>query len=85
MGDPTDPNAGTDRNNAVSRDNLMNGAGLKYDGYYLPMTLEIIGIGGVWWSSIIRDANRAYFLSVNIDNGIFPLNNNSKSIGRAVR
>ena len=85
MGNPTDPNAGTNRTNAVSRDNLMNEAGLKYDGYYLPMTLEIIGIGGVWLSSIIRDANRAYFLSVNIDNGIFPLNNNSKSIGRAVR
>ncbi|MBR3233630.1 hypothetical protein IKG12_02060 [Candidatus Saccharibacteria bacterium] len=63
----------------------MTGASLGYDGYYGNASLDIIGIGGVWWSSIIRDANRAYFLSMNVDNGIYPSNYNSKSVGRSVR
>ena len=86
MENPTDPNAGTDRNNAVSRDNLMNGASLKYSGYYVSTSLGEIGQGGGWRSSTISDSNEAHRLFIYLGNGrIGPVGYDVKFIGRSVR
>ncbi|MBR3233297.1 hypothetical protein IKG12_00330 [Candidatus Saccharibacteria bacterium] len=82
---PTDPDAGTNRINAVSRDNLMEGAGLKYGGYYGSTTLNNVGTRGYWWVSTIRGTNGAYSLLMYSDNTIYPQGNSDKYVGRSVR
>ncbi|MBR2864180.1 hypothetical protein IKE88_01360 [Candidatus Saccharibacteria bacterium] len=78
--------AGTNRTNAVSRDNLMNGAGLGYDGYYLQVALYRIGLAGLWWSSTIRSTSNTYYLGTNSDqDSISPQNIADKYTGRAMR
>ena len=47
MGKPTDPDAGTNRANAVSRDNLMNEVSLGYDGSYGYYSLFNVGTNGI--------------------------------------
>ena len=86
MGNPTDPDAGTNRTNAVSRDNLMNGTSLGYSGYFYDTSLNNIGSVGVWWSSTSSDNVSAYYLDITKVNHVGPQNNNStKVLGRSVR
>ena len=85
MENPTDPNAGTNRTNAVSRDNLMNGLGLEYCGGY-GSSLSLVGTLGFWWSSAIIHATHSYGLYVDTSDGILsPQSNSTKYIGRSVR
>ena len=46
MENPTDPDAGTNRTNAVSRDNLMTGASLGYDGAYVATLPDAVSRSG---------------------------------------
>ena len=84
---PTDPDAGTNRTNAVSRDNLMNGAGLGYVGSYNEILLYNVGIAGHWWSSTVSDnSNNAYRLYISLNDSLIrPRAGNNKNTGRAVR
>ena len=83
---PTDPDAGTDRKNAVSRDNLMNGVGLGYDGYYSSASLNTVGIGATWQSSTISDdVKNSYSFGINAGGTLSPQYSHTKSIGRSVR
>ncbi|MBR2864065.1 hypothetical protein IKE88_00760 [Candidatus Saccharibacteria bacterium] len=82
---PTDPNAGTNRTNAVSRDNLMEGAGLGYNGYYTSTSLNSIGESMNLWSSTLRETKNSHFLYIDIDNRIHPVNNGVRYLGRSVR
>ena len=86
MGNPTDPNAGTNRTNAVSRDNLMNGMRLKYDGHYSETSLNNIGLGVGLWSINTRDYSTAYNLVFsNTGDHIYPQSRNNKYFGFGVR
>ena len=86
LSNPTDPNAGTNRTNAVSRDNLMNGASLGYDGSYRTASLDNVGLYGFWWSSTIRAIDRSYHLIVSLEiSEIHPQGANNKHVGRSVR
>ena len=85
MGNPTDPDAGTNRTNAVSRDNLMNEAELGYDGNYSGNSLRSVGTNGEWNSSTTRDTRFLEFLYTNTDSYIYPQGDGSKYFGRAVR
>ena len=86
LSEPTDPDAGTNRTNAVSRDNLMEGAGLRYDGRYVNAALNNIDTNGSWWSSTIMSTIASHTLGVGTDGGIYPKGSNSnKNYGRAVR
>ena len=85
---PTDPDAGTNRTNAVSSDNLMNEAGLKYSGnYIINDTLNNVGVAGTWWSSTIVNTRYSYNLRINNHVDVLrPQSDNDDShIGRAVR
>ncbi|MBR3233442.1 hypothetical protein IKG12_01090 [Candidatus Saccharibacteria bacterium] len=86
MENPTDPDAGTNRTNAVSRDNLMEGAGLGYDGFYNTTSLNYVGAYGLRLSSTIRNTEYPYGADVNISGGILPrYHGRTKNIGFAVR
>ncbi|MBR3233829.1 hypothetical protein IKG12_03155 [Candidatus Saccharibacteria bacterium] len=87
MENPTDPDAGTNRTNAVSRDNLMEGAGLKYSGTYNGTSLNYVDSNGSWYSSTATNTTSAYNMYVYSDENtcIFPRNSNNKYYGRAVR
>ena len=86
MENPTDPDAGTNRTNAVSRDNLMNEASLGYDGYYRDFVLDSISENGNYWSSTIVGALGSYYLNIRTDEAILPQSYaNNKYIGRSVR
>ncbi|MBR2864471.1 hypothetical protein IKE88_02925 [Candidatus Saccharibacteria bacterium] len=85
MPNPTDPDAGTNRTNAVSRDNLMNGASLGYDGAYVATLLDAVGRSGFWWSSAINTSRGSIFMKVHDTGIINPRDDNNKYPGRAVR
>ena len=82
---PTDPDAGTNRTNAVSRDNLMNGLGLKYNGQYINKDLDFVGTDGFWWMSAIRNNTYSYSSRINTDGYIYPQGQSVQNMGRAVR
>ena len=63
----------------------MEGAGLKYDGYYAGASLGDVGAYGVWWSYTINSTNYSYVASVRSDNKIYPNDYSSKYFGRTVR
>ena len=88
MPNPTDPDAGTNRTNAVSSDNLMTEAGLKYSGnYVINNLLNNVGVAGTWWSSTI--VNTRYSYNLRINNNVDVLrpqsDNDDRYIGRSVR
>ena len=87
MGNPTDPDAGTNRNNAMSRDNLMNGASLGYSGHYTGTTLNYVGERGLWWlSTIHNNSSYSYFLLINTSGSIHSEGGSGyKYLGRSVR
>ena len=82
---PTDPDAGTNRTNAVSRDNLMNGASVKYSGDYDIGLLYNVGVGGFWWSSTILSGNSSRLLGTTNFDAINPQVGSNKNVGRTVR
>ena len=83
---PTDPDAGTNRINTVSRDNLMNGAGLKYSGYYNgPTTIVGLNTSGGRWSASVSSTDHAYRLDVYTNGRIEPRQTGNKQLGRSVR
>ncbi len=82
---PTDPDAGTNRTNAVSRDNLMNGAGLEYSGVYSGTVLNNISANGNWWSYAIDGSSNSYLLYIATDSDIAPRGIHAKFLGRSVR
>ena len=83
---PTDPDAGTSRKNAVSRDNLMNGAGLEYDGYYSGASLNAVNVGATWQSSTVSDdIKESYSFGINAGGTLSPQYSNGKILGRSVR
>ena len=82
---PTDPDAGTNRTNAVSRDNLMNEASLKYSGDYDIGLLYNVGAGGFWWSSTILSGNSSRLLGTTNFDAINPQGGSNKNVGRTVR
>ena len=71
----------------MSRDNLVNGAGLGYSGAYYNKELQRVSTDGLWWSSTVNETRYAYDLGINKDgNYLIPQNfNNAKYYGRAVR
>ena len=79
------PDAGTNRTNAVSRDNLMNGLGLKYNGQYINKDLDFVGTDGFWWMSAIRNNTYSYSSRINTDGYIYPQGQSVQNMGRAVR
>ena len=86
MENPTDPDAGTNRTNAVSRDNLMNGASLGYSGHYTGTILNYVGERGLWWlSTIHNNSSYSYFLLINTSGSIQSKGSGYKYIGRSVR
>ncbi|MBR3233699.1 hypothetical protein IKG12_02465 [Candidatus Saccharibacteria bacterium] len=85
MENPTDPNAGTNRTNAVSRDNLMNGVSLGYSGNYSSKALNVVGIDGHWQSSTISNTDYSYNLRITTEGTVNPQNRGNKFIGRSVR
>ena len=86
MENPTDPNAGTNRTNAVSRDNLMNEAELNYNGIYNKTSLDDVGALGRWHASTINRTSASYFLYVDdLNDNISPQRDGNKYFGRAVR
>ena len=86
MGNPTDPDAGTNRTDAVSRDNLMNEVSLGYSGIYVNGVLDDVSASGSWWSSTIDHSTSSYASRVaNAGSNINPQNSNQKRYGRSVR
>ena len=84
MGKPTDPDAGTNRANAVSRDNLMNGASLGYDRLYNNASSSGTNSHGYWWTSTIHNTSARYIVVATSDI-ISPQNSGYKYFGFAVR
>ena len=82
---PTDPDAGTNRTNAVSRDNLMNGAELRYDGFYNATSLNYVGGAGGRWSATVSSDSQVYRLDVYPDGRIYPNDAGTRQLGRSVR
>ena len=85
MGKPTDPDAGTNRANAVSRDNLMNEVSLGYDGSYGYYSLFNVGTNGIWWTSDIYDDGYSRYLGLFTDGRINPQDRYHKYTGYSVR
>ncbi|MBR2864460.1 hypothetical protein IKE88_02870 [Candidatus Saccharibacteria bacterium] len=85
MGNPTDPNAGTNRINAVSRDNLMNEVSLGYDGSYGYYSLFNVGTNGIWWTSDIYNDSYSHYLGLFTDGRINPQDKYHKYTGYSVR
>ncbi|MBR2864324.1 hypothetical protein IKE88_02130 [Candidatus Saccharibacteria bacterium] len=83
---PTDPDAGTNRTNAVSRNNLMEGAGLGYNGSYNATSLGHVGARGYYWSTTIYNSSNSRNIRVDYSNGgIYPQNSSTKYDGSVVR
>ena len=86
MGNPTDPDAGTNRTNAVSRDNLMEETRLGYTGAYNNNTLNTVGKLTYQQSSTLRSNATGYVLDLRKDEeAIHPQDSNYKRLGLPVR
>ncbi|MBR2864551.1 hypothetical protein IKE88_03360, partial [Candidatus Saccharibacteria bacterium] len=65
--------------------NLMTGASLGYSGSYDNGSLNGVGIGGAWWSSIIHETINSYALGLDMSDHDYPQASYNKRYGRAVR
>ncbi|MBR3233719.1 hypothetical protein IKG12_02570 [Candidatus Saccharibacteria bacterium] len=85
MGKPTDPNAGTNRTNAVSRDNLMNNVELGYDGQSVSTAIGNVGVRGLWWSSTRSGTSSSLYLAIDMNGITYPSDSGARYSGRSVR
>ena len=85
MGNPTDPNAGTNRTNAVSRDNLMNNEELGYDGQSVGTAIGNVGVRGLWWSSTRSGTSSSLYLAIDMNGIAYPSDSGARYSGRSVR
>ena len=85
MGNPTDPNAGTNRTNAVSRDNLMNNVELGYDGQSVGTAIGNVGVRGLWWSSTRNGTSSSLYLAIDMNGIAYPSDSGARYSGRSVR
>ena len=85
MENPTDPDAGTNRTNAVSRDNLMNNVELGYDGQSVGTTIANVGVRGLWWSSTRNGTSSSPYLAIDMNGITYPSDSGARYSGRSVR
>ncbi|MBR3233287.1 hypothetical protein IKG12_00280 [Candidatus Saccharibacteria bacterium] len=69
----------------MSRDNLMNGAELRYDGFYNATSLNYVGGAGGRWSATVSSDSQVYRLDVYPDGRIYPNDAGTRQLGRSVR